>query len=125
MIFLSDAVQAGLLYVAQNLCNPWGLATAISAARFGLLILEGQTKRPILREPYDKLSPEETSGFFSVAFFWWVNKVLRIGYTNVLSLDDMPPLGKPLDAMKTRIAMQREWDKRSTYLCITTTNLLA
>ncbi len=115
IIILSDVIQAGLLYVAWNLCNPWGLASAIFATKFVLLVLEGQTKRSILREPYDKLSPEETAGFFGVAFFWWVNKVLKTGYSKVLSLDDMPPLGKSLDVMKTREAMQREWDKRSTY----------
>lgn len=114
MTVLSDVIQAGLLYVAQNLCNPWGLASAIIATRFVLLALESQTKRSVLREPYDKLSPEETAGFFGVAFFWWVNKVLKTGYSNILSLDDMPPLGKSVDAMKTRVAMQREWDKTST-----------
>lgn len=112
---LSDVIQAGLLYVAWNLCNPWGLPSVIFATKLVLLVLESQTKRSILREPYDKLSPEETAGFFGVAFFWWVNKVLKTGYNNVLSLDDMPPLGKSLDVVKTREAMQREWDKRSTY----------
>jgi ATP-binding cassette, subfamily C (CFTR/MRP), member 1 len=116
MAILSDITQAGLLYVARNLSSPWGVASAISATRLVLLVLEGQTKRSILREPYDKLSPEETAGFFGVAFFWWVNKVLKTGYSNVLSLDDMPPLGKALDVMKTREAMQREWDKRSTII---------
>jgi ATP-binding cassette, subfamily C (CFTR/MRP), member 1 len=115
---LSDVIQAGLLYVAWKLCNPWGLASAIFATRCVLLILEGRTKRSILREPYDKLSPEETAGFFGVAFFWWVNKVLKTGYCNVFTLDDMPPLGEGLDIMKTREAMQREWDKRSTYTLV-------
>jgi ATP-binding cassette, subfamily C (CFTR/MRP), member 1 len=110
---LSDAIQACLLYVAWNLCNTWSLASAIAIIRFVLLVLECQTKRSILREPYDKLSPEETAGFLGTAFFWWVNKVLKTGYSKVLSLDDMPPLAKSLDVMKTREAMQREWDKRS------------
>lgn len=113
---LSDVIQGGLLYVAWNLCNPEGLASAIFATKIVLLILELQTKRSILREPHDKLSPEETAGFFGVAFFWWVNKVLKTGYSNVLSLDNMPPLGKSLDVVKTRQAMQREWDKRSTHM---------
>ena len=123
IITLSDVTQAGLLYVAWNLCNPWGLTSAISATRFVLLVLEGQTKRSILREPYDKLAPEETAGFFGVAFFWWVNKVLKTGYSKVLSLDDMPPLGRSLDVMKTREAMQREWDKRSKYTWASAFNL--
>ena len=118
MTLLNDAIQTGLLYDAQNLCSLSVLVTAISATRFLLFALESQTKRTILREPYDKLSPEETAGFFGVAFFWWVNKVLRTGYSNVLSLDEMPPLGKALDSMKTRAAMQREWDRRSKCPCV-------
>ncbi len=113
----SDVIQAGLLYVAQNLCNPWGLASATFAAKLVLLALEGQTKRHILREPYDKLSPEETVGYFGVVFFWWVNRILKMGYSKVLSLEDMPPLGRSLDVMKTREVMQREWDRRRENSC--------
>ncbi|ETS83861.1 hypothetical protein PFICI_05737 [Pestalotiopsis fici W106-1] len=107
---LSDAINAGLLFVARNLCSSEDLTLAIFATRFALLILEGRTKTSILREPYDELSPEETSGFFGVAFYWWVNKILRNGYSRVLSLDDMPAFGKSLDVGRTRDAMQREWD---------------
>lgn len=112
----SDVIQAGLLYVGEGFCYPVSsLTSAISATRFILLSLEGQTKTSILREPYNKLSPEETAGFFGVVFFWWVNKVLITGYSHILSLDDMPPLGTALDAMETRTAMQREWDRRSWF----------
>ncbi|KAK0717285.1 hypothetical protein B0T26DRAFT_675615 [Lasiosphaeria miniovina] len=69
---------AGLLYVAWNLCHPWGLPSVIFAARALVLVLEGPVKTDILREPYDKLSPEETAGFFGVVF-WWVNKILKKG----------------------------------------------
>lgn len=110
----SGVINAGLQYVAWNLCSIWGLPTAIFASRIVLFILESQTKRSILREPFSELSLEETSGFFGVLFFLWVNKVLKTGYFRALSLADMPPLDKSLDAMKVREAMQREWDKKST-----------
>lgn len=42
-----------------------------------------------------------------------MNRLLKTGYSKVLSLDDMPPLGKSLNVMKTRAVMQREWDKKS------------
>ncbi|KAF3000471.1 hypothetical protein E8E14_000532 [Neopestalotiopsis sp. 37M] len=91
----------------EQLCD---FPLAIFATRFALLILEGRTKTSILREPYDKLSPEETSGFFGVALYWWVNKFLKNGYSHVLSLDDMPPFEKSLDVGRCRETMQREWD---------------
>ena len=113
LVTFSDAVQIALLAVAWNLCNPWGLASAILADRFVLLVLEVQTKRSILREPYTKLSPEQTAGFLGVAFFWWVNDILRKGYYKMFTLDDLPRLDESLDAMKAREMMQESWDKRS------------
>lgn len=110
---LSDVTRVGLFVVARNLCHPAGLTSALFAAQLILLVLEGQPKRAILREPYDKLSPEETAGFFGVAFFWWVNSFLKKGYSKLLSLDDMPPLVQELNVMKIREAMQRRWDQRS------------
>ena len=63
----SDATQASLQYVTWNPCSPWGLTSATPAIKF--VLLEGQTKRSKLREPYGKLSPEEAAGFFGVVFF--------------------------------------------------------
>jgi len=108
----SDVIHAGLLVVARNLCDPLGLDAAIFAVKFVLLVLEGQTKLSILREPYQKLSPEETSGFFGVIFFWWVNRFLKLGYNKVLSLDDMPQMMKSIDAAEMRELIQRKWDRR-------------
>ena len=114
MSIFSDFVRAGLFAVARNLCGPLGLPAAVFVAKTVLIALESRTKRSILREPYQNISLEETAGFFGMAFFWWVNGLLKLGYSKVLSLDDMPPLARYLDTMKMREAMQREWDKRST-----------
>ena len=111
----SDVIQAGLLAVAWNLCNLWGLTSAIFAIKVVLLALESQTKRSILREPFARLSPEQTAGFLGVAFFWWVNDILKTGYSKVFSLDDIPPLDEALNAMKSREMMQQSWEKRSKY----------
>ena len=109
----SDVVQLGLLYVAKNICSPSILATFVFATGVVLLILEVQNKTPILRKPYQNLAPEELSGFLGTAFFWWVNGIVGMGHSKILSLDDMPPLATYLDVMKTREAMQRVWDNRS------------
>lgn len=111
----SNIINTGLRYVAWNLCSIWGLPTALFASRIVLFILESQTKHSILRAPFKEPSLEKTSGFFGVLFFWWVNKVLKMGYSRALSLADMPPLDKSLDAVRIREAMQRQWDKKITY----------
>ncbi|KAK4449692.1 hypothetical protein QBC34DRAFT_350884 [Podospora aff. communis PSN243] len=112
LAIFSDAVQAGLLTVAWNLCNPWGLSTKVFTTRVILFTLEAQSKKSFLREPYAKLAPEQTAGFLGNAFFWWVNGILRTGYSTMFSLDNMPPLDQALDAMRARERMQDAWDKR-------------
>ena len=115
LAIFSDVIEAGLRLVAWNLCHPWGLKSASFGVKLVLLILESRTKRTILREPYVNLSPEETAGFFGVAFFWWVNGLLSQGYAKLLSLSDIPPLIGALDVMTTRELIQREWDNRSKF----------
>lgn len=110
--------SAGLQYVAWNLCIKEGLTVSIFVTRFALLVLESQTKISILREPYTELSLEQAAGFFDVVFFWWVNKVLKMGYSKNIGLVDIPALDKSLDALKIRDAMRREWDKRSTFILV-------
>ncbi len=109
----SDVIQTGLLYIAKNSGSLLSLAGLAFAAQLVLLVLESRTKRSILRDPYNKLSPEETTGIMGRCFFWWVNKILKVGYTNPLSLGDMPPLSQSLDAAEARKAMLEEWSKRS------------
>jgi ATP-binding cassette, subfamily C (CFTR/MRP), member 1 len=108
-----DVIQVGLLYVAKNMCGHSPLPFILMTTKLVLLVLEGQTKRSILREQYKNLAPEMTDGFFGTAFFVWVNKVFALGYSKILSLDDMPPLATYLDAMVMRESMQKTWDNRS------------
>lgn len=111
----SDIVQAGLLYVAWNLCNPVGLPLAGFMAKCVLLVLESQTKNGILRKPYDELGPEDTSGVFGLVFFWWVNRLLWTGSSKILSTEDLPKMETSFDALRIREEMQAQWDKRSKY----------
>lgn len=111
----SDIVQAGLLYVAWNLCNPLGLPLAVFLAECFLLVLESQTKNGILRKPHDELGPEDTSGFFGLVFFWWVNRLLWTGSSKSLSTEDLPKMETSFDALRIREEMQAQWDKRSEY----------
>ncbi|KAL5315383.1 hypothetical protein ACEPPN_016250 [Leptodophora sp. 'Broadleaf-Isolate-01'] len=58
------------------------------------------------------MSPEEISGLLGNLFFWWVNDFIVLGYSKILSADDMPPLPSYLNSMKLRKAMQVTWDQR-------------
>jgi len=118
LAIFSRCVRFGLLYVARNLCSTSLLPSSIFIATFILLVLEGQIKTPILREPYQNLAPEETAGFFGNAFFWWVNRIIVLGHSKIMSIEDMPPLASYLDNMKVREDMQQTWDRRRRKPCV-------
>ena len=109
----ADVMHACLLLVAKNLCGISPLAPTIFAVKLVLMLLEVQDKTPVLREPYRELAPEERAGAFGNVFFWWVNDILRLGHGTTMTLHDMPPFERGIDAMELRESMQRIWDKRS------------
>lgn len=110
---LCDAIQAGQLYVAKNLCEVSMLSVASFVVKAALMILETQSKA-ILREPYEHSSPEEVSGFWGTAFFWWVNEFIALGYSKILSNEDMPPLPSYLDSQHLRERMLHAWNRKCT-----------
>ena len=103
-----------MLYVSSEMCNISSLAVATLVVKLLLLMAEAQSKRVILREPYQGLSPEETAGVLSMTFFWWVNSLLRDGYSRILSIGDLPPILREISSESVRDRMQKSWDTRGT-----------
>ncbi|KAK9424900.1 putative ABC multidrug transporter [Seiridium unicorne] len=69
------------------------LKTAIAAA-------EAAQKRRWLKDAQSRrsISPEETSGIFSLAFLYWLNPLIYMGSRKVLDSDDLYPLDKHLSS---------------------------
>ncbi|KAH9885545.1 P-loop containing nucleoside triphosphate hydrolase protein [Xylariomycetidae sp. FL2044] len=68
------------------------LFTTAVALKALILVLESRHKsRWILWDVKDH-SPEETSGFFGLGVFAWLNRLFLRGYRRVLSLEDLYPL---------------------------------
>lgn len=57
-------------------------------------------------------SPEEQSGIFSRAFFWWINPALREGYQNILVSHGLPRLRRDIRPGPTREAILQAWSQR-------------
>lgn len=112
----SDAIQWGLLHFVTNCPTSPAVIGIAFTIKVILLVLEMRNKMSILREPYENMSPEEISGLLGNLFFWWVNDFIVLGYSKILSADDMPPLPSYLNSMKLRKAMQVTWDQRSMCL---------
>ncbi|KAM0274379.1 hypothetical protein ACHAQH_007916 [Verticillium albo-atrum] len=74
------------------------LFTASVVAKFVILVAEAQRKARWLRWKIDEHSPEETSGVLSLSVYFWLNKLFRQGYSNVLAIDDLYPLDRDIDS---------------------------
>ena len=81
-----------------------------------LLVLESQSKAPILKAPYRNCSPEETVGVLSRSVLWWINSLLVTGYQELLTGDDLPQLGHDLESENLRERMKRAWDSKCKFL---------
>jgi hypothetical protein len=57
-----------------------------------ILVLEAWEKTPYLASNLEAHSPEETSGIFNRSVFYWLNKILVLGYKKVMSVKDLYPL---------------------------------
>ncbi|KAI3399955.1 hypothetical protein diail_5111 [Diaporthe ilicicola] len=78
-----------------------------------LLLLELQSKRPILVAAYQPEPPEATTSFLGRVLFTWINPILFSGYTKILQGNDLPPLGQSLGSKGLRQSLLRAWDRRA------------
>ena len=89
-----------------------------------LLLLESQSKRPILRDPYAQWPPEALAGVLNRGFSWWVNGVLIKGNVKILSRADLPSLDDELSSERLRREMQKAWKKRSKAFLVVLSSIL-
>ena len=107
-----DVVQARTLYLIKEGSSVSGMFTAGIGLKLALLILETQEKRPILRDPYRRLSPEATSGIFSRSVFWWLNGLFIEGFRTILTVESLYDIDSELDSRPLRDSLQKAWDRR-------------
>lgn len=80
-----DAARTRTLWLQENT----SLASVTTTALIIKLLL-------LLVESQKDVSSEATSGLFGRSLFLWLNKLLRTGYRQSLSIDDLLPLDKHL-----------------------------
>ncbi|KAK0104754.1 hypothetical protein ONS95_005024 [Cadophora gregata] len=66
--------------------------TSALAIKVLILISEAIEKRNILLDQYRYISPEVTSGIYNRSFFFWLNHLMRTGFSKVLANDDLYPI---------------------------------
>lgn len=107
---LFDTVQVRTLYLRHDDSAILGLFTASVGIKAILLLLEAKNKRSCLRPPYNRFSPETTSGIFNHSFFWWLNPILLKGFRSILTLDDLFTTDQALLSEPLQHEMERAWN---------------
>jgi ATP-binding cassette, subfamily C (CFTR/MRP), member 1 len=79
--------------------------------KFLFLILESTNKRSYLREPYKELPVEQTVSVLSRAFLFWINDLILLGNSKLLTYSDLPSLNDGLKSRDLRVRMEDVWDK--------------
>lgn len=74
-----------------------------------VLIAEAVEKRQILLGRYRHSSPEATSGIYSRSFFFWLNNLMRTGFTRVLNNEDLYPIDDDMTSRFLYDRAQKTW----------------
>ncbi|KAH8728019.1 putative ABC multidrug transporter [Phaeosphaeriaceae sp. PMI808] len=110
---LLDGTQARTLFLSSKgkpehtYSNYFVAAVALKAV---LLLLESKQKSSWLCRDEKELSPEETGGIFSLGIYAWLTKLFRLGYSKILTIDDLYPLDSEMTAKKLHDAFSEYVD---------------
>ncbi|KAK1138802.1 hypothetical protein N8T08_001763 [Aspergillus melleus] len=117
ILYLSSSLIKDLVALTLPSGNrePSGLSLLVARAalELSLLVTESQSKSRVLKPQYSYLTPEERTGILGRVFFWWINPVLKQGYRDVLTPNELPVIDEALSAKILRKRMIRAWGRRS------------
>lgn len=100
---LFDIVQTRTAWLAIANSHHTTLArlfTSSLAVKAIILGLEAYPKTRWIHWNAEEHSPEESTSFFSLGVYYWLNKLFLRGYRGVLAIDDLYPLDTTMTAQK-------------------------
>lgn len=74
------------------------LFCATVAVKAVVLLLEAKQKVRWIQWDRKEHSPEETSSIFNLGVLYWLNDLFRLGYSKILTVEDLYPLDRAFDA---------------------------
>lgn len=121
-LYLSTAVLLGVARVRTLwLMTAHTNASALMVAAFVLtsvtLLCESAERRTDLITTHNipgkcPRAPEEVSGFWIRTCFTWLVSTFRLGYSRIISIDDLPPLDSELRSATLGKRLGSKWNKR-------------
>lgn len=85
------------------------LWTTIYVVAVLIAFLESTRKVKTLHPSYKHVTVEQASGFWSRSVFKWVVPSIRLGYSTILSVGDMPKVDESLQGDVAREKLDRAW----------------
>lgn len=101
LTLLFDVVQTRTLWLAVSSTNRATFArlfTASVSVKFPIFCLEAYEKTRWIAADGIEHSPEESSGFYSLATYFWLRRLFLRGYRKTLVLEDLFALDKAMSA---------------------------
>ncbi|KAM7191633.1 putative ABC multidrug transporter [Naviculisporaceae sp. PSN 640] len=101
LTLLFDIVQSRTLFLSSSVTSETaysGIYTSATGLKAAIILLEAHRKTKYVIWDRKEHSPEETSNLFSLAVFFWVNKLFMDGYSKILTVADPFPLDKSLSS---------------------------
>ncbi|KAJ5279863.1 hypothetical protein N7478_005235 [Penicillium angulare] len=111
---LFDVSRARTLWLrsANSFDDIIATVTTISVgAKLLLAILEAVEKRHILKSEFQGYPPEATASFYNRSVFYWLNPVFNVGFSSILSIEDLFPLDKELSSERLLAIFEERWSK--------------
>ena len=109
---LFGAVQCRTLWLVAKDSVTTSLFTSALGVKAAILLLEAQGKTRWVRSREKERSPEETAGIWNLSLFFWLNGLIKLGNTKVLTLDDLYPLRKKIAAKSLEHRFWIYWEHR-------------
>ena len=108
-----DIAQVRTLYLLHDGSSIPSTFSTGMGIKLALLVLEMQGKRLYLKSPFNRLSPEATSGVINQGFFWWLNDLFFRGFRKILVFDDLYEIDSGLASEALQRRIQAQWILRS------------
>lgn len=109
-----DVARSRTMWLAMQTKSICVLFVMTIAMKVLILGLESISKSRYLSSTDQKRSPEELSGIFSLSFFTWLIPLMRNGYGQLLTVEDLYPIDSKMSSKLLWTQIRREWDK---WLC--------
>lgn len=101
------------LWMMPSADLPKAMWTVVFVGTAVLVFVESAKKTRFLRPSYRSATTEQTTGFWSRSFFFWVLPFFRAGYAKVLQPDDIPRVDGDLEEHLAWSRLDSSWHKTS------------